>query len=224
MLKTAAHQLKNIRAAMYNLVATVLDKNKLILHALEAHDIDALLELKKSYQKSLENEASKADDKIISTLALYHPGGKDLREMVVFLKISNEVVRAYSNTRSFTRKFCHNFTDDLEQAIILEYVTPLQKSAVDALTTTLAMINLIDKELVTERFRQVLVEESKADDLYKMVEKNILKLINQNQDLSKEYQDILSAVRRIEKISDRALSIAHLLIYAKLGGEINQLL
>jgi len=220
MLKTELQKLKNIRATMYNLVATVLDKNQLILHALEANDIEVLLELKKSYQKSLEKEASKVDDEIINILALYHPEGKDLREMVSFLKISNEIVRAYSNTRSFTRKFCRNFTDDLEQDIILEYITPLQKSAVDALTITLEMINLVDKELVTECFRQVLIEESKADDLYKMVEKNILKLTNQ--DLSKEYQDILSAVRRIEKISDRALSIAHLLIYAKLGGEINQ--
>ncbi len=220
MLKTELQKLKNIRATMYNLVATVLDKNQLILHALEANDIEILLELKKSYQKSLEKEASKVDDEIINILALYHPEGKDLREMVSFLKISNEIVRAYSNTRSFTRKFCRNFTDDLEQDIILEYITPLQKSAVDALTITLEMINLVDKELVTECFRQVLIEESKADDLYKMVEKNILKLTNQ--DLSKEYQDILSAVRRIEKISDRALSIAHLLIYAKLGGEINQ--
>ncbi len=44
-----------------------------------------------------------------------------------------------------------------------------------------------------------------------MIEKNILKLITKNLDLSKEYFDILSALRRLEKIADRAVSIANLL-------------
>jgi phosphate transport system protein len=37
-----------------------------------------------------------------------------------------------------------------------------------------------------------------------MIEKNILKLISKNLDLSKEYFDILSALRRLEKIADQS--------------------
>lgn len=55
-----------------------------------------------------------------------------------------------------------------------------------------------------------------------MIEKNILKLISKNLDLSKEYFDILSALRRLEKIADRAVSIANLLHFAQVGGDMVQ--
>ena len=38
----------------------------------------------------------------------------------------------------------------------------------------------------------------------------------------KEYFDILSALRRLEKIADRAVSIANLLQFAQVGGDIVQ--
>ena len=53
-------------------------------------------------------------------------------------------------------------------------------------------------------------------------EKNILKLISKNLDLSKEYFDILSALRRLEKIADRAVSMANLFHFAQVGGDIVQ--
>ena len=55
-----------------------------------------------------------------------------------------------------------------------------------------------------------------------MIEKNILKLITQKLDLSKEYFDILSSLRRLEKIADRAVSIAKLFQFAQIGGDIVQ--
>ena len=55
-----------------------------------------------------------------------------------------------------------------------------------------------------------------------MIEKNILKLISKNLDLSKEYFDILSALRRLEKIADRAVSISNLLHFAQVGGDMVQ--
>ena len=75
---------------------------------------------------------------------------------------------------------------------------------------------------VEEKYQRVIVEESKTDDLYLMIEKNILKLITQKLDLSKEYFDLLSSLRRLEKIADRSVSIASLLQFAKLGGDIVQ--
>ncbi|WP_290125344.1 hypothetical protein [Aliarcobacter butzleri] len=40
--------------------------------------------------------------------------------------------------------------------------------------------------------------------------------------MSKEYFDILSSLRRLEKIADRAVSIAKLLQFAQIGGDIVQ--
>ena len=71
-------------------------------------------------------------------------------------------------------------------------------------------------------FNKVTVEDSKTDDLYSMVEKNILKLITKNIELSKDYFEVLSSLRKLEKISGRASSIANLLVFAEVGGEMGQ--
>jgi len=42
---------------------------------------------------------------IIKILALHSPEAKDLREVVAYLKITNEILRASSNTRSLIRVF-----------------------------------------------------------------------------------------------------------------------
>jgi phosphate transport system protein len=67
-----------------------------------------------------------------------------------------------------------------------------------------------------------MIEEGKNDDFYKIIEKNLLEKINDNIHLSNEYQGVMFALRRLEKIADRALSIAYLMHYAKIGGEINR--
>ena len=88
--------------------------------------------------------------------------------------------------------------------------------------TSISIIDETNTAHIEEKYHRVIVEESKTDDLYLMIEKNILKLISKNLDLSKEYFDTLSALRRLEKIADRAVSIANLLQFAQVGGDIVQ--
>jgi len=52
--------------------------------------------------------------------------------------------------------------------------------------------------------------------------KKYFKTNHKKLDLSKEYFDTLSALRRLEKIADRAVSIANLLQFAQIGGDIVQ--
>jgi len=68
----------------------------------------------------------------------------------------------------------------------------------------------------------VVLEEDKNDALYKIIEKSLLNKIHDDIHLFKEYQGILSALRRLEKIADRAMCIASLMHFAIIGGEINR--
>ena len=172
--------------------------------------------------KSLLVKSNEIDNMIVATLALYSPEAKDLRQLVSFLKITNELVRTGSNVKDFAKKFKKSYSDDLNTSIILEYTVPLLKSALLSLQTSISIIDEIDSKHIEEKYHRVIVEESKTDDLYLMIEKNILKLITKNLDLSKEYFDILSSLRRLEKIADRAVSIANLLQFAQVGGDIIQ--
>ena len=221
MLKTYETKLINIKSEIQKIGVDVVEALEICLTALENKKIEDLKNVDLT-EKKLLVKSSEIDNLIVTTLALYSPEAKDLRQLVSFLKITNELVRTGSNVKAFAKMFKKSFSDDLNTTMILEYAIPLLKSALLSLQTTISIIDETDAKHVEEKYHRVVVEESKTDDLYLMIEKNILKMITKNLDLSKEYFDTLSALRRLEKIADRAVSIANLLQFAQVGGDIVQ--
>ena len=221
MLKPYETKLQNIKNEISKIGVDVVESLELSLRALEDKKIDDLKNVEIT-EKKLLLKSNEIDNIIVTTLALYSPEAKDLRQLVSYLKITNELVRTGSNAKDFAKMFKKSYSDDLNTSMILEYTVPLLKSALLSLQTSISIIDETNANHIEERYHRVIVEESKTDDLYLMIEKNILKLISKNLDLSKEYFDILSALRRLEKIADRAVSIANLLHFAQVGGDMVQ--
>ena len=221
MLKPYEAKLLLIKEEILKIGADVIDSLELSLNALTQKNIGDLKNVEIT-EKKLQIKSNEIDNMIVTTLALYSPEAKDLRQLVSYLKITNELVRTGSNAKDFAKKFRKSYSDDLNTSIIIEYAIPLLRSSLLSLQTSISIIDETDSKHVEEKYHRVIVEESKTDDLYLMVEKNILKLITKNLDLSKEYFYILSSLRRLEKIADRAVSIANLLQFAQVGGDIVQ--
>ncbi len=223
MLPTQKEKLNLILNEIIKLGMTTLTMNQLILDSLKNCKSCKLNEIKKISKKERYASIDKIDNLIINVFALYTPEARDLRELIAFLKITNEFDRIANSCNSFVRDFPSSLSDEVDKAFILEYAIPLQISSVNALTYALKLVEVNDKKMVNEYYKIVIIEESKNDDLYKIIEKNLLKKINTDMHLSKEYQDIMAALRRLEKIADRALSVANLMHYAKVGGEISKI-
>lgn len=221
MLKPYEEKLKLIKSEVEKLGLDIVEALEVCLKALNERKIENLKNVEVSEKKFLV-KSNELDNIIITTLALYTPEARDLRRMVAFLKITNEIVRTAANTKDFAKMFRRSYSEDLNTNTILEYTIPLLKSALLSTKTAISIIDEQEHSKVEEKYQRVIVEESKTDDLYLMIEKNILKLITQKLDLSKEYFDLLSSLRRLEKIADRSVSIASLLQFAKLGGDIVQ--
>ncbi|MGJ0297399.1 phosphate signaling complex PhoU family protein [Aliarcobacter cryaerophilus] len=221
MLKPYEEKLKLIKSEVEKLGLDIVEALEVCLKALNERKIENLKNVEVSEKKFL-IKSNEIDNLIITTLALYTPEARDLRRMVAFLKITNEMVRTAANTKDFAKMFRRSYSEDLNTNTILEYTIPLLKSALLSTKTAISIIDEQEYSKVEEKYQRVIVEESKTDDLYLMIEKNILKLITQKLDLSKEYFDLLSSLRRLEKIADRSVSIASLLQFAKLGGDIVQ--
>ena len=221
MLKPYEEKLKLIKSDVEKLGLDIVEALEVCLKALNERKIENLKNVEVSEKKFLV-KSNEIDNLIITTLALYTPEARDLRRMVAFLKITNEMVRTAANTKDFAKMFRRSYSEDLNTNTILEYTIPLLKSALLSTKTAISIIDEQEHSKVEEKYQRVIVEESKTDDLYLMIEKNILKLISKNLDLSKEYFDILSSLRRLEKIADRAVSIANLLHFAQVGGDIVQ--
>ena len=193
----------------------LLKSNELILEALHDCNVDKFNEAK-AHIKNIGVKADGIDNSIIKVLALYTPEAKDLRQVVAYMKTTNELARACSSTRSFIRGFT-DVCEDVDVETIKEYALPMQASTVEAIKLTLSMITCEDNDEIQEIYNDVLIEENKTDDLYEMVERN-LSIQADCANSFEKFHKMLRALRKSGKISARAISIANLLVYAKVGG------
>jgi len=222
MLPTEIEKLAQIKQDMMALGAHVLRVNEEMLSELEAHEVSNIKSIELYSKATWREKIADIDNQIIHVCALYSPEARDLRELVAFLKVTNEFDRIENSCRSFIRDFPVVLTGDMDKDSILEYAIPLQKTCVAAVKNATALLAVEDKEEANNLYKAVVLQEDKNDALYKMIEKSLLNEINENIHLSREYQGVMSALRRLEKIADRALSLALLMHYAKVGGVLSK--
>jgi phosphate transport system protein len=210
--------LSEIQKKVISIGDGLVEANKLLLDAIQNCDTKKF----DSAKQCIKNISSKTDDidnNIIKVLALYAPEARDLRKVIAYLKITNELARASSNTRSFIRGFT-NVCNDVDVTTINEYAVPMQKATLEAIKTSINMLHIDDEDEIREIYNEVLIEENKTDDLYEMVERNLLMQANSANNFEK-YHKMLKALRKSSKIASRAISIANLLVYAKVGGNFH---
>lgn len=222
MLPIEMEKLSKIQQDMIDLGGHVLQVNSDILSTLEKGEISKISSIELYSKKTWREKIAEIDNQIINVCALYSPEARDLRQLVAFLKITNEFDRIENSCRSFVRDLPLVLSGDMDQNSILEYAIPLQKTCVKAVKNAIALLDEDDKEVVNSLYKKVVLEEDKNDELYKMIEKSLLSELNENIELSREYQGVMSALRRLEKIADRALSIGILMHYAKVGGTMSK--
>jgi len=218
MLPTFRTNLDEVKTKISSIGEDLVKANELILDALKDCNQERFNEARNSI-KNITSRTDEIDNAIIKILALYTPEAKDLRRVIAYFKITNEVARACSNTRSFIRGFTA-VCSDLEVNLINEYTLPMQASTLKAIKTSIMMINIEDEDELQEMYEEVLIEENKADDLYEMLERNLVSEAENSTQSFEKFHKMLKALRKSEKIAGRANSIANLLVYIKLGGTI----
>ncbi len=218
MLPNFKTNLDAIKEKLIKIGSGLLEANKLILVALNDCEEQKFIDAR-AHIKNIASKTDEVDNAIIKVLALYTPEARDLRQVIAYLKITNELSRACSSTRSFIRGFT-DVCNDVDVATIKEYALPMQSSTVKAIELTLNTLSCEDEEEIQEIYNEILIEESKSDDLYEMVER---KLYLQADDANsfEKYHKMLKALRKSTKIASRAMSIANLLVYAKVGGSFH---
>jgi len=218
MLPNFQSNLNSVKDKIIAIGTDLVQSNQLILEALNNCDESKFSQARNGI-KNITSRTDEIDNAIIKILALYTPEAKDLRQVVAYFKITNEVARACSNTRSFIRGFT-DVCKELDVDTINEYTVPMQASTVKAIKTSIAMINIDDADELQEMYEDVLIEESKSDDLYEMIERKLVAQAENCQNSFEKFHKMLRALRKSEKIAGRAISVANLLVYIKIGGNI----
>jgi len=219
MVQTFKQNVDDVKNKITAIGNDLVKANELILAALKDCNEEKFNEARNSI-KNITSRTDEIDNAIIKILALYTPEARDLRQVVAYFKITNEIARACSNTRSFIRGFTA-VCKDLDVDTINEYTVPMQASTVKAITTSINMINVDDADELQEMYEEVLIEENKADDLYEMIERKLVAQAENCSNSFEKFHKMLRALRKSEKIAGRAISVANLLVYIKVGGSLH---
>ena len=220
MLPTHEEKLKKIRNLLIELGNDATMALEQALSGLNQLD-DARFEASINTLKNAANKGNKIDNEIVLSLALFNAEATDLRELIAYLKATNELIRITDQIKGFSKKISPLLKEGACVSNCKEYASHLCKSATTAVSLAIKAVSETDKDEVRNLYRQVQVEESKTDDLYSILEKNILSELSQQQEFSESHMNILSTVRKLEKIADRAVNIAKLALFAEAGGELN---
>ncbi len=219
MLPRYENKLNDIREMISTLLSQIIHSSEGTLEAFETDNLD-LYETSRTYLKNLQLDANKIDNEIIKTFALFGPEADELRLLVAYLKMTNEIDRIGDGIKKYSKRLHDHCMGGCDMSVLTNAIVQLHKTTLNALQYISECLKDIDACDADDVYRKAMVEESKNDDLFSIMEKELLNLIIDSDELAVEYVRVLGTLRKLERIGDRAVNIASLMLYAQEGGEI----
>ncbi len=210
-----------VRDTVIDLIKNLADTNKLALEAMEKRDVAALEEAR-SGLKEMASVTEKIDNDVVVIFAKFTPSARDLREMVSYLKITSALNRIRNNINSYLKNMQSILVEESEDIkSLIDDSLRINKCTLNAFDYTLEMLNTFDDDdKIKKLASKIAVEYSKTEDIYSILEKDMVQKMNDATCNAQEYFNLLKYFRKNLKIIDRLDSIAHRVIFARMGGKL----
>ncbi len=219
MLPPYENQINHIQKMLAKLISEIVEAHTTALEAYKTRSTEQF-DAVKTILKTIEQEANAIDNEIVKTFALFGPEAQELRLLISYLKMTNELIRIGEGAKKYARRMKAHCEGECSLEGISEIIIKLHSSSIAALQFIVDCFNDHDECDYEDLYRSVMVEESKCDDFHSILEKEILSRIIIEGELSIEYVRVLSTLRKLERASDHAVNIAKLMLYSKEGGSI----
>ena len=210
-----------VRGTVIDLVENLQNANKLAVDAVKNWNAQELEEARKSI-KDFKTITEKVDNDVVVIFAKYTPSARDLRELVSYFKITSALNRIQNNTNSYLKNMQTVIMEDDND--IREFVDDslrINKCTLDAFEYTLEMLNTFeDDDKIKKLNSKITVEQSKTEDIYSLLEKEIVQKMSDADINVQEYFNLLKYFRKNLKIVDRLETIAQRVIFARMGGKL----
>ena len=210
-----------VRDIVIDLVENLYSANKMATDAVKNWNAQKLEEARKSI-KDFKTITEKVDNDVVVIFAKYTPSARDLRELVSYLKITSALNRIQNNTNSYLKNMQTVIMED--NHYIREFVDDslrINKCTLDAFEYTLEMLNTFeDDDKIKKLNSKITVEQSKTEDIYSLLEKEIVQKMSDADVNVQEYFNLLKYFRKNLKIVDRLETIAQRVIFARMGGKL----
>lgn len=221
MLIKNEEKLKEVRERTVEVLESLTASQKKAFDLLEKCDVEGLETLRPSL-KGIEKKLNDIDNLIVTVFALFTPEARDLREMVAFLKITSSLQRIANNEKNYIKNMsiCHDTIDEDIKYIVRESLS-INRCTIRAMEYTTEMVlEVEDMDRVKALNAKIDVEYSKTDDIYTLLEKDVLQMMHQKSVMNEEAVNLLKYIRKNLKIIDRLEDIAAKLMFARLGGKL----
>jgi len=210
-----------VRDTVIDLVENLQNANKMAVVAVKNWNAQELEEARKSI-KDFKTITEKVDNDVVIIFAKYTPSARDLRELVSYFKITSALNRIQNNTNSYLKNMQTVIMEDDKD--IREFVDDslrINKCTLDAFEYTLEMLNTFDDDDKIKKLNsKITVEQSKTEDIYSLLEKEIVQKMSDADVNVQEYFNLLKYFRKNLKIVDRLETIAQRVIFARMGGKL----
>jgi phosphate transport system protein len=210
-----------VRDAVLEVMQDLSESNKLALQAIESGDINGLEHARRPI-KDIEDRTEKIDNDIVLIFARYTPEARDLRELISYLKMTSALNRIRANISNYIKNMHTMIVEkDPDMNKVIKESLSINRCTLNAFDYTLQMLQCFDdndklKDLAT----RIEVEYSKTDDIYSLLEKEIIQKMGSSHTVTEEYFNLLKYIRKNLKIIDRLESISGRIIFARIGGKL----
>ncbi len=204
-LDTELKKLKDSLIEMWNLVITQCYKSQ---EALERFDKDLAHEVL-SNEKRVDAFELKINMDCESILALFNPLANDLRFVLSVMRINTDLERIGDYARSIAR-----VVKDLDKPISSDCIRETNVIG----TFSIANNMLTDALMAFEKeelslLRPIFKIDDEIDKTNKKANKRIAELISKHPDETESLLELLSVIRRIERIGDQTKAIAEEIVF-----------
>lgn len=164
-----------VRDAVLEVMRDLSTANKLALQALEYEDLNGLEQAERPI-KDIEERTEKIDNDIVLIFVKYTPEAKDLRELVSYLKMTSSINRIRSNIGNYIKNM-HSLLreNDPEMNRVIKESLNINRCTLNAFDFSIEMLKTFDdNDKIQDLATRIEVEYSKTDDIYSMIEKDII--------------------------------------------------
>jgi len=219
MLENYKQILEKSRTRVLALANDVLTAYGMSIEAFENSDIEKASEAR-ALLKDAHDRNNKIDNEIIKTLALFSPEARDLRVVIAHLKIASELTRISDYVRNYAKNVKMGISGDFELEGLKEDTLSFNQSTYKSLEAAVDAVEEESEDVLENIYRIVNVEVSKCDDIYSILEQNIVQQICITPESARDFIYFHKSMRKVERISDRSVNIVKLAYFAQKGGKL----
>ncbi len=143
MLPRYENKLNEIRSMISLMLAQIIQSSEETLRAFETDNAE-LYETSRTYIKNIQAEANKIDNEIIKTFALFGPEADELRLLVAYLKMTNEIDRIGDSLKKYSKRLHDHCMGGCDMSVLTNAIIQLHKTTINALQYILDCLNNMD--------------------------------------------------------------------------------